>query len=215
MDQPDDDNSGTGRKWLFVIAIGLGLYGGYCLAQSPRVREGAEAAPRMTCDQLIQKGPGTHRHIVLIDANLSAGKSVSERDGDTGALEMYHSLYPAHLEQEPQPAAIGLVLCILAESERRRIRDDRKERQGLGQPGLSELMVEVRMRADALPPWARKGLPAQYPGIQLAHCWVATVGNDEPSVERAARLWWHGIGATSAAAAALVVWWLWRRLAKS
>jgi len=214
VDQPDDDHSGTGRKWLFVIAIGLGLYGGYCLVQGPRVRDDADAAPRMTCDHLMQKGPGTHRHIVLIDANLSAGKSVSERDSDTGALEMYHPLYPAHLEQEPQSAAIGLVLCILAESERRRIRDDRHERQGLGWPGLGELTVEVRMRADALPSWARKGLPAKYPGIQLANCWVATVGSDEPTAERAARLCLHGIGATSAAAAALVVWWLWHRRAR-
>jgi hypothetical protein len=215
VDQPDDDNSATGRKWLFVIAIGLGLYGGYCLVQSPRVRAGADAVPRMTCDRLIQKGPGTHRHIVLIDANLSGGKSVGERDSDTGALEMYHPLYPAHLAQEPRPAALGLVLCILAETDRRRIRDDRNERQRLGQLGLSELTIEVCKRADAIPLWARNGLPAQYPGIQLANCWVATVGNDEPTAERAARLQWHGIGATSAAAAALVVGWLWRRLVKS
>jgi hypothetical protein len=200
-------------KWLLLTALGLFTYGAYCLVQAPRVREQAQAVPRMSCNQLVQNGPGASRYVALTDAHLSDGKSISERDGDTGALELYHPIYAAHLQQEPDPHGLRLVLCILDEVERRRIRDDRDQRQRLGQPGLSELTGEVQAGADQLPPWARQGLTEKYRGLSLDKCWVLIVGRYEPTAIRAASFVQHSVVSLLVAAALLLAWWIWGRAA--
>src|SRR5689334_23035897 len=125
-------------RWVPLISCALLLYGGCCLVQSPMERQEAAAVPRMTCAQLIKNGPGNNRYVALTDACLSSRPSVAEWDGETGALEMYHPLYEAHQPQEPPPRDLALVLCIMDEMERRRIRDDSNQRKQLGQPGLGE-----------------------------------------------------------------------------
>src|SRR5947209_8805308 len=74
-------------KGVFIASIGLALYGVYCLVMSPIVRQEAEDLPRLTCDQLSKNRPGNHRYVALTDACLSGGRSVAQRDPDTGALE--------------------------------------------------------------------------------------------------------------------------------
>jgi hypothetical protein len=149
----------------------------------------------------------------LTDACLSSRRSVGEQDSDTGALELYHPFYAANLPQEPAPRDLNLILCIMDEMERRRIRDDRKQRQQLGQPGLSELTGEVTQGAAQLPPWAREGLRDQFPGIALGQCRVLTVGRYEPTVMRAEGLRWHGFLSASAGGVLLLGWLAWRRTA--
>jgi hypothetical protein len=199
-------------KGVFVASIGLALFGVYCLVMSPIVRQEAEDLPRLTCDQLSKNGPGNHRYVALTDACLSGGHSVAQRDPDTGALEMYHPLYAAHLKQEPPPGELVLVLCIMDEMERRRIRDDRTERQQIGRPGLSELTGEVKS-GDHLPVWARHGLKTNFPGIPLAKCRVLIVGEYEPTAARATRLLCYGIVSTVAACVLFCSWRIWRRVA--
>jgi hypothetical protein len=197
--------------WFLAVALGLLSYGGYCLVRIPMVQNQVVRLPRMTCDQLVQSGPGPHRYVILTDACLSSRKSVSERDGETGHLELYHPFYAAHLPQEPAPRELALVLCIMDEAERRRIRDERDHRKRLGQPGLGELTGEVKKRADQLQPWVRDGLAAKYPGIQLATCWVVTVGQDEPTANSARQLTWYGIGSVLVAGAMIFGWGVRRR----
>jgi hypothetical protein len=199
-------------KWLLLGALGLFAYGAYCLVQAPRVREQAQAVPRMTCAQLVQNGPGANRFVALTDARLSERKSVSQRDSDNGALEMYHPLYAAQL-QEPDAHDLRLILCIMDEVERRRIRDDRNQRQQLGQPGLGELTGEVKSGADHLPLWARQGLTENYRGLPLDKCWVVIVGCYEPTALRAASSQQHAIVSLLVAAALLLAWWIWSRTA--
>src|SRR5262245_60984082 len=94
--------------------------------------------PRMTCDELVRNGPAGHRYVALTDARLSNRRSVSELDGETGGLELYHTVFSAALGREPDPRDLKLVLCVLVEGERRRIRDDRNQRAGEGRPALGE-----------------------------------------------------------------------------
>jgi hypothetical protein len=189
------------------------VYGVYCLVQFPGVIDDMGRVPRVTCEELVRNGPAGHRYVTLTDACLSGDKSVSERDSESGALELYHPLYPAGLGKEPEPRDLKLILCVMDEMERRRVRDDRNRRNLLGQPGLSELTGEVRKGGGRLPGWARTGLTANYPGIRPDDCWVVTVGDREPTPAYARRLAWHGGVSTTAGVvtAGLVVWWFRRR----
>jgi hypothetical protein len=211
VDESDPHDTAAFRKALFVAAAGLAVYAGYCLVQFPRVLREAEHVPRATCDELIRNGPGGRRHVTLTDACLSGGKSVSERDSESGALELYHPLYPSGLGKEPEPRDFRLILRVMDEMERRRVRDDRDQRKLGGRPGLSEFTCEVRKGAGHLPGWARSGLTASYPGIRPDDCWVVTVGEGEPTPAYARRLAWHGVGSLLGAGAMFVVWWVWRR----
>jgi hypothetical protein len=101
-------------RGLLFVALGIALYSAYCLAAAPRLRDQAAHVPTMTCDQLIRNGPGARRYVALTEACLLGHKSVSEWDGETGSLELYHPLYPASLPEAPQPRDLTLVLCIRA-----------------------------------------------------------------------------------------------------
>jgi len=56
---------------------------------------------------------------------------------------LYHPLYSASLPAAPQPRDLALVLCITDEMERCRLRDDRNQRERLGQSALSAFTCEV------------------------------------------------------------------------
>jgi hypothetical protein len=213
MDKAEDVDPATLRKVVFVAAIAALLYGVYCLVQSPLVRQEAARVPKMTCNQLIQNGAANHRYITLADTCLSSRRSVAEQDSDTVALELYHPFYAANLPQEPAPRDLILILCIMDEMERRRIRDDRNQRQQLGQPGLSELTGAATQGAAHLPQWARQGLRDQFPGIALGRCWLLTVGRYEPTALRAERLRWQGLLSAAAGGVLLLGWLVWRRAA--
>jgi hypothetical protein len=206
--EPVDYVAGFMRAVL-VVAIGALVYGGYCLYQSPNVRRAAESVPRMTCAELQKKGPGDHRYVALTDVWLDLGRSVSQRDSDTGALELYHPLYAANLKEEPAPRDLALILCIMDETERRRIRDVRNEQNLLGRASLGELTGEITS-GQVLPGWAHDGFAATYPGIPLAQCWMITIGKDEPTDLRASKLMTNGILATLAACGLSLAWCVWR-----
>jgi len=182
--------------WLSVVAVGMLTYGGHCLREAPTMRKAIENLPEMTCEQLVCDGPGGHRYVVLTDAALSSGRSVAERDSESGALELYHPIYPAAKAKEPPAVELSLILGILDESDRRRVRDDRNERQTLGQAGVSPLTVEVTTTADQLPAWAQEGLANNYRGILVSRCRVVTIGLDEPTAAHSRQLQLCGIGFT-------------------
>ena len=197
-------------RGMLLVALGIALYSAYCLAAAPRVREQAAQVQTITCDELIRNGPGGRRYVALTEACLLGEKSVSEVDWETGAFELYHPLYSARLPKAPQPRDLAVVLCITDEMERRRLRDDWKQRERLGQSGLSTFTCEVGRGAERLPAWARDGLKAQFPGIQPSGCWVVTVSGYEPTEDHAAQYLRHGIGSGIATAALLLGWGIWR-----
>lgn len=183
--------------WFFIIAVGMLAYGGHCLREAPAIRQAIDNLPEMTCEQLVRDGPSGHRYILLTDVVLSGGRSVAERDGETGALELYHPIYSAAKEKEPPAVELNLILGVHDETDRRRVRDDRNQRQTLGQPGLSPLIVEVTTTADQLPAWAQEELAKNYPGILMSRCRVVTIGRDEPTAVHAQNLQWRGLGLTT------------------
>ena len=195
--------------WIAVIAVGMLAYGGHSLWEAPAMRRAIENLPEMTCEQLVRDGPGRHRYVVLTDAALTSGRSVAERDSESGALELYHPIYPAAESKEPPAVQLNLILGVLDESERRRARDDRNQRETQGQPGLSPLIVEVTTTADQLPAWAQEGLANNYRGILLSRCRVVTIGLDEPTAAHAQRLQWRGLGFTTLGLM-ILGWCVWR-----
>ena len=199
-------NEQTKLMWfLLVVALGVGLYSVLCLRAVPQVREQAAQVPSLTCDQLIRRGPGGQRYVILTESCLLGDKSVSESDGETGAFEIYHPLYPATLRQPPQPGDLKMVLYLTDEMARRRIRDDRNERRRLGQPGLSGFTCEVVGQGrERFPEWARKGLRDEFPGIPLGDCWLVSVNGYEPTPQLAAFYVRHGVIAGLVATALLV-----------
>lgn len=207
MDESEDDRRAFSRA-LFFIALGAAAFGIYFLGQLPGVLDEMRHVPRMTCDDLVRNGPAGHRYVAVTDARLSDRKSVSERDSDTGALELYHAVYPAGLGQEPEPRDLKLVLCIMDEGERRRVRDDRNRRTEEGRPGLDEFTCAVH-KADRLPAWARTGLAATYPNIRLDDCWLLVIGEAEPTPAYARRLALYG--GVASLSSILIFAWLWLR----
>jgi len=196
------------RRALFFVAVAAALYGIYCLWKLPHVLDDISRVPRMTCDDLARNGPAGHRYVALTDARLCDRPSVSDRDSETGALELYHPIYPAGRGREPDPRDLKLILCVMDEGERRRIRDDRNRRSEQGRQGLGEFTCAVR-KGDSLPDWARNGLAATYPNIRPDDCWVLVVGEKEPTPAFAHHLAWHG-GISSIASVAVFAW-LWLR----
>jgi hypothetical protein len=179
--------------WLSVVAVGMLAYGGHCLREAPAMREAIESLPEMTCEQLVCDGPGGHQFVVLTDAALSSGRSVAQRDSESGTLELYHPIYSAANAKEPPAVEFTLILGILDESDRRRVRVDWNQRQTKGLTGVGRLTVKVTQTADQLPAWAQEGLANNYRGILLSRCRVVTIGLDEPTAAHARRLQWLGI----------------------
>lgn len=207
MEESQNDRRSL-RRVLFVVALGATVYGVCCLGQLPGLLDGMSRVPRVTCDDLARNGPAGHRYVALTDARLSGRRSVSERDGESGGLELYHPVYPAGLGREPDPRDLKLVLCVMDEGERRRVRDDRDRRAGEGRPGLGEFTCAVR-EGDRLPDWARDELATAYPDILPDDCRVLVIGEKEPTPAFARHLAWHGGVSTAVAVVAFA--WLWLR----
>jgi hypothetical protein len=172
-------------SWVVIVGLLLLAYGGCCLRNSSIVREQADRVPRMTCDQLVQNGPGTHPYVTLADVRLCTGGYVFRRDGMDGNLdELCQPVYSAGLGQEPKPSKLTLLL---------RITDDRDRERLIGQPGVVEFTCGVYRGVGQIDPGIVTGLEKKYPGIRPADCWVLTVGNLEPTVSRARSIRWDGI----------------------
>src|SRR5262249_39882173 len=198
-------------KAVLFVCFGLAVFGAPCLVRSPMVLAETRDVRVMTCAEFLKNGAGDDRYVTLSGLYLSAGGSVGEADTETNAVDLYHPLYSVHLIQEPPPRDLRLILCILDETERRRIRDDREERQRVGRGGLSKLTPEIRS-ADTIPRWAQKGLKAKYPGIPLPQCRVLALTGYEPTPARAARMLFYGLASVAGSAALFVGWRVWRRV---
>jgi hypothetical protein len=172
-------------SWVVIGGLLLLAYGGCCVWNSSIVREQADHVPRMTCDQLVQNGPGVHRYVTLTDVRLCAGGYLFRRDGMDGNLdELCQPVCSAGLGQEPKPPELRLLL---------RITDDRDREKLIGQSGVVEFTCGVQRGVSQIDPGIVSGLEKNYPGLRSADCWVLTVGNLEPTAARAQSIWWDGI----------------------
>jgi hypothetical protein len=191
------------RSWFLLSSLGLLAYGVLCLVRFPIERRQAQAVPRMTGEQLLQKGPVEAEYLTLSDLRLCRGGFAFWRDAmSPGDVDIFIPVYPATLESEPRPGDLRLLLEVQDADEWQRIRN----------AGTVELTCQVHAGAARVADWAQKHLESQYPGIQFAILVVLTVGLHEPTMTKAGNLLRQGILAASAAAMALV-WLLWRRKA--
>jgi hypothetical protein len=191
------------RPWLLFASLGLLAYGVLCLVRFPIERRRALAVPRMTCGQLLQKGPVAEEYATLTDVRLCRGGFAFWRDAmSPGDVDVFIPAYPATLQQEPTPADLRLLLEVHDANDWQRIRN----------AGVVELTCQVHTGSGRVADWAQKHLETKYPGIQFIDIVVLTVGLHEPTMARADSLWRHGIAA-SAAGAVLLLWLSWRRKA--
>jgi hypothetical protein len=191
------------RVWFLVASLGLLAYGVLCLVRFPIERRRALAVPRMTCEQLLQKGPVEGEYVTLTDVRLCGGGFAFWRDAiSPGDVDVFIPAYPGALQSEPPPRDLRLVLEVQDADDWQRLRD----------VGVVEFTCLVHTGAGRVADWAQKHLESKYPGIQFANLVVLTVGLHEPTMAKVGSLLRHGIVATSAGAVVLV-WLLWRRRA--
>ncbi len=154
----------------------------------------------MTCDDLIQKGPGHNQFIILTDVHLCSRGDALRRDMDAD-MQMYVPIYSARLMKEPPPAELKLLLEVL---------DDRERERLLARPDAGELIVELWTASGQLGPWVKDRLGAIYPGMQLAKCRVLSVGLHEPSALRIGSAMQEGIVLLIVGFGCQAGWQVWR-----
>ena len=123
-------------KTFWAIGCFLLLMGGCSLAGSAAVQSRLDAVPRMTCDQLIRKGPPMDGQVALTDLQPCEKGFVATRyDGD---LDLYIPAYPAHLAGEPEPQDLKFLLQVWSDEDRHLLLD---------QPRPSEVTCWATQRA--------------------------------------------------------------------
>jgi len=187
-------------KWLVGVTLVAVLLGALLIAESRQWAELARSLPRMTCDDLVQNGPGGNQFIVLTDVHLCSRGDAFRRDMDA-AMQMYVPIYSSRLLNEPPPTELKLLLEVL---------DDRPRDQLLARPDVGELMIELWTPAANLDPWVKDRLRAIYPGMQLANCRVLSVGLHEPSALRVRSAMQEGIALLIVAIGCQIGWPIWQ-----
>jgi len=191
------------RPWFLVASFGLLAYGVLCLVRFPVERRRALAVPRMTCGQLLQKGPVAEEYVTLTDVRLCRGGFAFWRDAmSPGDVDVFVPAYPGVLQSEPSPRDLRLLLEVQDADDWQRIRNS----------VVVEITCQVHTGSGRVDDWAQKHLETKYPGIQFANLLVLTVGLHEPTMAKAGSLLRHGISATLAGAG-ILVWLRWRRKA--
>jgi hypothetical protein len=188
-------------KWLWWTSIALCVCGALLIASSYRTAQQARRLPRMTCAELLRRGPAAPQFVTLTDVHLGQAGQALRRDMDA-ALEMYVPIYSAHLKQQPAGADFRLLLEVL---------DDRQLNRLLARAEVGALTVELWSDASQLDPWVDRELATRYPGIQVRRCRVVSVGLHEPSLVRSGREWRDGFVLVLLAMALQAGWLAWRR----
>ena len=182
-------------SWFLFASLGLLAYGVLCLVRFPIERRRALAVPRMTCGQLLQKGPVKEEYVTLTDLRLCRGGFAFWRDAmSPGDVDVFIPAYPAALQSEPPPSDLKLLLEVQDADDWQRIHDAE----------VLELTCQVHTGSARVADWAQKHLETRYPGIQFANLVVLTLGLHEPTMAKADGLWRHGVVASSAGAVGLV-----------
>ena len=159
-----------GAKWL---AVGLLIIGGLSLAVSCSHQRRLANVPRVTCDELRRNGPAADGLATLTDIKVCGNGHLMHRDGlCPGDVELYVPVFAGHLQREPPPSELNLLLAI---------HDDDPLDRLLQSDGPFEFTCQVDRHGNRLDDWVRQGLTAKYPGIRLATCWILNVGLHEPS----------------------------------
>ena len=112
------------RAWFLFALLGLLAYGVLCLVRFPIERRRALAVPRMTCGQLLQKGPVAEEYVTLTDVRLCSRGFAFWRDAmSPGDVDVFIPAYPATLQSEPQPHDLRLLLEVQDADDWQRLRE--------------------------------------------------------------------------------------------
>jgi hypothetical protein len=193
-------HSSSQPKWVIGITVIAALLGALLIVKSNRWADFAQSLPRVTCDDVVQNGPGGNQFMVLTDVRLCSRGEAFRRDMDAD-MQMYVPIYSTRLVKEPQPEDLKLLLEVL---------DDRERDRLLVRPDVGELMAEFWTPAAGLDPWVKDCLGALYPGMRLAKCRVLSVGLHEPSALRIRSAMQEGVVLLIVAVGCQVGWQIWR-----
>jgi hypothetical protein len=186
---------------MIWLAMGLLIFGALSLQGGWSHRQQLAKVPRMTCDELMRNGPGADGFATLTDIKACGRGYLFHRDALCPSdVEFYVPVYAGHLQQEPQPGDLTLLLAI---------HDDDAIDVLISQQGTVEFTCLADRNVAWLEDWVRQGLAAKYPGLQLANCWILKVGLHEPSPFVAHRMLQAGL-ATVFAGGLLCAWLVWR-----
>jgi hypothetical protein len=174
------------------IGCFLLLMGGCSLGGSAALQSRLDAVPRMTCDQLIGKGPPSDGQVALTDLQPCGNGFVATRsDGD---LDLYIPAYPAHLAAEPEPKDLVLLLQVWSDDDRRLLLDQPKPSEVTCWATRRARIVTFSRGPGEVEDWVQDRLRAKYPGIRLANMLVLTFGHgDTPTAQRVRSAHEYGI----------------------
>jgi len=134
------------RSWFLFASLGLLAYGVLCLVRFPIERQRAMTVPRMTCGQLLQKGPVAEEYLTLTDVRLCSSGFFWRDAMSPGDVDVFIPTYPATLQSEPQPRDLRVLLEVQDADDWQRIRN----------AGVVELTCQVHTGSGRVADWAQK-----------------------------------------------------------
>lgn len=180
------------NRWVVIFGALLLLAGGCSLTGSYAVQDRLAHLPRMTCAELMQKGPPADGQVLLTDLRPCQDVVATRFEG---SLDLYVPAYPAGLAHEPRPADLAFLLQVWDDEEWHRLSNS---------PGPVELPCWATRRARVvdccrgpgeIEEWVRNGLEKKYPGIRMVKLTVLSVGHgNTPTAYRVQSAFRYGIG---------------------
>src|SRR5215831_4902940 len=175
-------------RFLHFASVFCLAFGGCNLYASKALQEKAAKLPRLTCDQILRKGPGTDEYVIVTDVRPCSRVCVywSTGGGDISVDEYFYlPVYPAGAAKEPENRDVTFLFFAT---------DRHVGLSLIGQPAGTEVECMVGKASRELDAPTQELLKARYPGLRVRDCWLLTTHFREPMSERAKDAYWSGIG---------------------
>jgi hypothetical protein len=175
-----------------LISLGVGVvclaFGGCNLNVSERWEEQAAKLPRLTCEEILRRGPGTDDLVIVSDVRPCSRQPVywSTGGGDISVDEYFYlPVYPAGAAKEPENRDVTFLYYSSSRDAGRAL---------IGQRAGTEVLCTVRLAAGQLDTSTEELLESQYPGLRARQCWLLTTHRTGTMTEWAEDAHRSGIG---------------------
>ena len=175
-------------RFLHFASVFCLAFGGCNLYASKALQEKAAKLPRLTCDQILRKGPGTNDYVIVTDVRPCSRECVywSTGGGDISVDEYFYlPVYPAGAAKEPENHDVAFLFFTTERDIGLKL---------IGQPAGTELLCTVGRGTSELDSDTQQLLASRYPGLRVRDCWLLTTHDDRSMSERAAQGYRAGIG---------------------
>jgi hypothetical protein len=157
---------------------------------SDRLQEQAANLPRLTCDQIMQKGPGTGADdlVIVTDVRPCSREPVYWRTGggDIHVDEYFYlPVYPTGAANEPENRDVTFLYFATSREAGLSL---------LGQPAGTEITCTVHEAFREMDTETQELLVSRYPGLRVRTCWLLTTHRTGPMTEWAEEAYRNGIG---------------------